>query len=282
MLIVFMMIYPMMTNVSFESLKKIRESKKIVIIGLFFCFIIAPLLFWLLCNIFQAPLDIKTALIILAVAPASSMSLGYVGLSKGNIIAASVIVALAFILCLIIYPISIHFLSITKEVIPFVEIIRSLVFVLILPLTLGLITRETITKKGIDFDKIKPFLSLITLSFLYVLIFVIFSLKGKLIVTHWKDVIVIAPIAIIFYTTMILMILVFNKYIMGLNYEDNQAIVFTTASKNIALTIGLLVTLFGKSSHVMAMYPAIISLFQVVFLMNYLRFSERVNEWWTG
>ncbi len=142
MLIVFMMIYPMMTNVSFESLKKIRESKKIVIIGLFFCFIIAPLLFWLLCNIFQAPLDIKTALIILAVAPASSMSLGYVGLSKGNIIAASVIVALAFILCLIIYPISIHFLSITKEVIPFVEIIRSLVFVLILPLTLGLITKK--------------------------------------------------------------------------------------------------------------------------------------------
>jgi len=109
---------------------------------------------------------------------------------------------------------------------------------------------------------------------------IIFALKGKLIIEHWGTVILVAPIAICFYTTMIIIALTFNKYLAKLRYEDNQAIVFTTVSKNVALTIGLLATTFGKSGHAMAMYPAIISIFQIIFLMTYLHFSDDIKRWW--
>jgi len=281
MVIVFLMIYPMMVNISFESLKQIRTSQKAIVIALFFNFILAPFLYWVLCIVVPVPPDIKIALLLLAVAPASSMGLGYVGLSKGNMISASMIVALAFILSLIVYPITINLLNIGHQIVPFSEIIENLVFVLVLPLVLGLITREgLIERKNIDFKAIKPYFSLVTLVFLYILIFVIFAIKGQLIVKHWEKVILIAPIASSFYIIMISIALIFNKYLTKLCYEDNQAIVFTTVSKNVALTIGLLVTVFGESGHIMAMYPAIISIFQIIFLMTYLYFSEHVKKWW--
>jgi len=110
---------------------------------------------------FQVPSDIKFALLLLAVAPASSMSLGYVRLSKGNMVSASMIVALAFTLSLIVYPITIHLLNIGHKIVPFGEVIKSLVFVLVLPLVLGLITREAlIERKGVDFKEIKHYFSL--------------------------------------------------------------------------------------------------------------------------
>ncbi len=281
MIIVFLMIYPMMVNVSFESLKKIKTVHKPVVIALFFNFIVAPFLYWLLCIIFHVPMDIKIALLLLAVAPASSMGLGYVGLSKGNMVSASIIVALAFIMSLFVYPITIHILNAGNNIIPFSQVIKNLIFVLVLPMILGLTTREgIIEKKGKDFKKIKPYFSLATLTFLYILIFVIFALKGKLIIEHWRKVILIAPIAICFYTIMIGVAIIFNKYLAGLGYEDHQAIVFTTVSKNIALTIGLLATVFGKNAHELAMYPAIISIFQIIFLMSYLHFSEHIRRWW--
>lgn len=283
MFIVFLMIYPMMVNVSFESLKQIKTSSKTIGIALFFNFILAPFLYWLLCRIFQVAPDIKIALLLLAVAPASSMGLGYVGLSKGNMVSASIIVALAFTLSLIVYPVTIHLLNIGQKIVPFNEVIKSLIFVLLLPLILGLITREAlIEKKKINFKEVKPYFSLVTLIFLYILIFVIFAIKGKLIIEHWRKVILIAPIAICFYTIMIIIALLFNKYLAELKYEDNQAIIFTTVSKNVALTIGLLVIIFRKSGHAMAMYPAIISIFQIIFLMNYLHFSEQIKKWWTN
>ncbi len=280
LLIVFLMIYPMMVNVSFESLKKIKKAKKPLLIALVLNFIIAPLLFWMLCTIMHASPSIKIALILLAVAPTSSMGLGYVGLSRGNIVSASVIVALAFVLSLVIYPITFHFLKFGPQGVPLSKILKSLAFVLIIPLFAGLITREfIIEKRGVDFKQLKPIFSLITQLSLYSLIFTIFALKGSMIIKNWRQLIIITPIAIAFYTLMITITLLFNRHVAKISYADNQSIVFTSVSKNVALTIGLLASL-GKEGQIMAAYPAIISLFQIVFLMSYLHLSNVIERHW--
>ena len=118
-----------------------------------------------------------------------------------------------------------------------------------------------------------------TLLSLYFLIFVIFAIKSKMIVENWRELLSITPIAVVFYTIMIAVTLTFNKYIAKLSYEDNQSVVFTSVSKNVALTIGFLASM-GREGRVMATYPAIVSLFQIVFLMTYLHFSDVVEKWW--
>lgn len=65
-----------------------------------------------------------------------------------------------------------------------------------------------------------------------------------------------------------------------LNYADNQAIIFTGVGKNVALIIGVIIGLFGTKGHLIAMYPALILIFQIISLMIYLQMSEFVEKCW--
>ena len=223
----------------------------------------------------------KIGILLLSVAPASSMGLGYVGLSKGNMVSASVIVSFTFKLCLIVYPIAMHLLGSSRSIIPFSAVMKCLFFVLYLPLILGIVTREFIEKGlNMQFEEIRPVFSLVSLSSMYLLIFLIFATKGWFIMEHYMDFIKIAPIVIIFYVIATAFLLLINRFLFGISYGDNQAIVFTGLCKDVVLTIGLLTTAFGSLGHKMAMYPAIISVFQIIFLMSYLHLSERLSKWW--
>ncbi|AAD36248.1 bile acid:sodium symporter [Thermotoga maritima MSB8] len=278
--VVFLMIYPMMINVSFESLKNVKYAVNPLLVALALNFVVSPLLFYLFCLVFRVPTTIRISLILLAVAPSSSMGLGYVGLSKGNIVSASVIVAFTFLLSMVVYPVTFHFLGVVSESYPFTEILKDLLLVLILPLTLGVLTREFLERKfKIEHRRIKPLLSLLNILALYLLISIIFLTKGKMIVQHWKNSLLVAPVSALYYLTAISSAILLNRYAVRLSYEDHQAVVFTTVSKNVALTIGLLATSFASGQ--LAMYPAIVSLFQIIFLMSYLHLSERIQKWWS-
>lgn len=115
--------------------------------------------------------------------------------------------------------------KIVKNISKNMLIYKSLVFVLILPLILGLVTREgLIEKKGFDIKKV--------IISLFILIFVIFALKGQLIIKHWKIVVLISPVVIIFYILMMVIAIIFNKYIVKLDYANNQSILFTSVRKD--------------------------------------------------
>ena len=273
--IVFFMIYPMMVNVSFESLRNVRKYKKVILLALLYNFVLAPIIYYFLCSLFKVTYDIQIALLLLAIAPASSMGIGYVGLAEGNVALASVIVASAFLIFIIVAPLVIHFIvSSNYIVLPLEKIIKNLLLVLVLPLLLGVITRELIIeRRNIKFNEVKPLFSFITLVFLYILIFSIFALKGRAILENPTKIAIIVPLASLFYIIMLAIEYIVNKYIAKMKYEEFQAVVFTTVSKNVALTMALLAFLFGKHGYIMAIYPAIISLIQLVFLITYLHFS---------
>lgn len=103
---VFIMIYPMMVNLSLNNIKKIKSTVKPLVEGMILNFLIAPGLMFLLTTIVPVSIYMKISLLLLSIAPASSMGLGYLGLSGGDILAGATIVALAFILSLIVYPIA--------------------------------------------------------------------------------------------------------------------------------------------------------------------------------
>lgn len=125
--------------------------------------------------------------------------------------------------------------------------------------------------------ELKPCFSSITLIGLYVLLYLIFACKAKLVIAHYMDIVLLAPIAALFYGIIMFLLLVFNRKVLGLEYGHHQAVVFTTASKNIALTIAILVSVFGKTGQFMAVYPAIMAVFQAPVLIMYLRYSDKIK-----
>jgi len=280
--IVFVMIYPMMVNLSLSSLKKIKESKKPLIQAIILNFVFAPALMYLLTTLFATSPQMKLAMMLLSIAPASSMGLGYIGLGEGHMISGAIIVAVAFILSIFVYPlVGRYLIAGTSLSVPTSLILQNLLVILVIPLILGIITREYIERKhGAEkFLNIKPYFSSLTLIALYLLIFVIFAAKSKLILNNLVDIWLLLPIALLFYGTTIFLVLLFNKHVFKFEYGHHQSVVFTTVSKNIALTIAILVSVFGKEGQYMAVFPAIVVLFQAPLLMVYLKFSKKIKKW---
>ena len=280
--IVFIMIYPMMVNVSLSHLKKVRGSVKPLITALLLNFIYAPLLIYALSSIFIHDPQIKLALMLLAIAPSSSMGLGYIGLAEGHMLSGAIIVAFAFIASIFIYPIAgSYFAGQAHIVVPISMIFKNLLWILVVPLILGVATREYIERKREvgAFQKVKPYFSVVTLSSLYLLIFVIFVSKAGLIIKNWREILLIAPVVLVYYVFTIWLSMQVNKKIIKLEYGHHQAVVFTSISKNVALTIAILIAVFDKKGMYMSIVPAIVALFQAPILMFYLKFSDRVKAW---
>lgn len=281
-LVIFIMIYPMMVNLSLSALKRAKETIKPLSEALIINFIYAPLFLWFLCSLFIPDPKIKLAIMLLSIAPASSMGIGYIGLAAGDVLAGTIIVASAFILSIFVYPIAgQYFASGANIPVPLILILKSLLIILVLPLVLGIITREYIQRKhGAEkFLKIKPYFATITLFFLYILIFSIFASKSDLILKDYVDILLLLPIVILYYGITILLVLFINKKILKFEYRENQAVVFTSVVKNIALTIAILVAVFGKEGQYLAVFPAMMALFQSPLLMTYLKFSDKIKMW---
>jgi len=279
--VVFVMIYPMMANISLSNLRKVRGSTKPLITALILNFIYAPLFIYALSSIFIHDPQIKLGLMLLSIAPSSSMGLGYIGLAEGHMLSGAIIVAFAFIASIFIYPIAgSYFVGLANLNVPTGLILKNLLLILAVPLILGIATREYIERKheAGTFEKVKPYFSTITLSALYLLIFIIFASKANLIVKNWQEVLLIAPVALIYYTFTIWLFLHINKRIMKLDYGQHQAVVFTSISKNVALTIAILVAIFGEKGMYMSIAPAIVALFQAPILMIYLHLSHHVRR----
>ncbi|MHA1648207.1 MAG: arsenic resistance protein [Promethearchaeota archaeon] len=145
---------------------------------------------------------------------------------------------------------------------------------------MGIATREYIERKHEigSYNKIKPYFGTVTLVFLYILIFIIFATKAHLIIKNYFDILLIAPIAILFYGLMILMTLFINKTILNMEYGHHQSVVFTSIGKNVALTIAILIAVFGADGQYMAIAPAIVALFQAPILMIYLKMSKKIEK----
>ncbi len=279
---VFLMIFPMMVNLSLSSLKEVKGSMKPLIEALILNFIYAPLFMWFLTSLFISDPKIKLALMLLSIAPASSMGLGYIGLAEGHMLSGAIIVAFAFLMSILVYPLAGHYLAMGANLpVPFKLILKNLLIVLILPLLLGVGVREYVEKKHGKkaFIKIKPYFSTMTLTFLYILMFIIFASKANLILKNYKDILLLLPVAILFYGVTVLFVLLINKKLFSFEYGHHQAVVFTSVSKNVALTIAILISVFGKEGQYMAVFPAIMSLFQAPFLMLYLKASNKIKRW---
>lgn len=280
--VVFIMIFPMMVNLSLSSLKKIKGSTKPLLEAMILNFIYAPLFMWFLTSIFISDPQIKLALMLLSIAPASSMGLGYIGLAEGHMLSGAIIVAFAFLASIFVYPFAGHYFALGANIpVPLTIILKNLLIILILPFVSGIAVREYVERKhGIKtFLKIKPYFSTVTFTFLYILIFIIFASKANLILKNYFDIILLLPVAILFYGITVLFTLLINKKLFSFEYGHHQAVVFTSVSKNIALTIAILVSVFGKKGQYLAVFPAIMSLFQAPFLMFYLKSSKKVKQW---
>lgn len=261
-ILVWMMIYPMMVQIDFSSLKNVTKNSKGIGLTLVINWLVKPFTMaffaWLfLDQIFEAYLSPQDAeqyiagAIILGAAPCTAMVFVWSYLTKGDANYTLVQVSLNDLILLVLFiPIVKFLLGVTNIQIPYDTLIYSVLIFVVIPLTAGYFSNKYLIKKrGVDWfknvflNRLKP-VSMIALITTLVLLF---AFQGDKIVNNPFDILLIA-IPLTIQTYFIFFITWFIGRYLKLKHSVCSPSAMIGASNFFELAVAVAISLFGLNS----------------------------------
>ncbi len=263
-LLIWLMIYPMMLKVDFNSVKNVGKNPQGLLISCGTSWLIKPFLMFALASFFflvafKAFLPEELArqyiagAVLLGAAPCTAMVFVWSSLTKGNPAYTLVQVAVNDLLVLALFvPIVTFLLGITNIFVPWDTLFLSVALFVVIPLLAGALTRKfLIEKKGLDFfnNHFLPRFEPITIIGLLLTLLIIFSFQGEAILqSPWHVAMIAVPL--------ILQNVLTFLFAYGISWKTRQPHNIAApagligASDFFELSVAVAITLFGVDSPV--------------------------------
>lgn len=260
--LIWLMIYPMMLKVDFQSVKNVGKRPKGILITCITNWLIKPFtmfgIAWLFFFVIFKPL-IPTSLadqylagaVLLGAAPCTAMVFVWSYLSKGDAAYTLVQVAVNDLIILVAFvPIVGFLLGIGGVAIPWATLILSVVLFVVIPLIAGMITRIIVVRRhGIDYFNnvfVNKFNKWTIIGLLLTLI-ILFSFQGKTILSNPFHIVLIA-VPLILQTILIFFIAYGWAKAWKLPHNVAAPAGMIGASNFFELSVAVAISLFGLQS----------------------------------
>lgn len=291
-ILIWLMIYPMMVQIDFSSIKNVGKKPKGLVITLVVNWIIKPFTMyffaWLFLKILFAgiiPENLGTeyvaGAVLLGAAPCTAMVFVWSYLTDGDPIYTLVQVAVNDLIILFAFaPIVMFLLKVSNVAVPIDTVILSVVLFVLIPLIFGYVTRIKLIKtKGLEWLEnvfIKK-LGNITIVGLLLTLIIIFSFQGNVILSNPLHIVLIA-IPLIIQTFFIF----FIGYLWSRKWKINRAVAAPSAligaSNFFELAVAVAISLFGLKSGA-AVATVVGVLVEVPVMLALVKIVNKTKDW---
>ena len=290
--LIWIMIYPMMMKVDFQSVKNVGKNPLGVVISSGTSWLIKPFLMFGLASfffyvVFQAyiPPDLAkeyvAGAVLLGAAPCTAMVFVWSNLTKGNPAHTLVQVSVNDLIILVLFvPIVSFLLGVTDIQVPWDTLFLSIVLFVVIPLVAGIVTRKLMIKnKGETYftqNFVPKFDGITTVGLLLTLV-IIFSFQGDAILKSPIYVLMIAvPLILQNVITAAFAYWVCKKCKLPHNIAAPAALI--GASDFFELSVAVAITLFGASSPVV-LVTTVGVLTEVPVMLLLVKFINNTRHW---
>lgn len=291
-ILIWLMIYPMMMKVDFQSIKNVGKNPK----GLFVTWItnwlikpftmygIASLFFFVIFKGLIAPelaTEYLAGAVLLGAAPCTAMVFVWSSLTKGNPAYTVVQVATNDLIILVAFvPIVKFLLGVSNVSVPWNTLILSVVLFVVIPLVGGMLTRSLVVKKnGVDYFEntfVKKFDGVTMIGLLLTLVMV-FAFQGETIINNPLHIVLIA-VPLILQTFLIFFIAYIACRVLKLPYNIAAPAGMIGASNFFELSVAVAIALFGTTSAA-ALATTVGVLTEVPIMLMLVKIANKTTNW---
>jgi len=278
----FFMMYPTVVEIRFSDVAKAAKNPKPLLLTIVANWVITPPIQTLLANvILRGHPDFIAGVILLGLSPCTAMVMWWIMLARGNLGQGLVNTAFNALLMVAFYaPMASFYLGISNIPVPWDLIALSVLFFIVLPVSLGAVSRREILRRKSEKwfeDSFIPNLRKVSIVALLVTLIVMFSLQGEIILTQPLTVAFIAVPLLLSYVMMI-SITYGMSWLANWNYETSICNTLIGSSSHFEVAIAVAITIFGVSSGA-ALATVIGPLMEVPLMLSLAKFGLRTKRY---
>ncbi len=269
MLAVFIMLYPMLTGMEVEKVKKAGRNFKLIFTTLFFAFFVASFTAFVVSRTILARYsEIAFAMVMVGAIPCSNMLIGWSGIADASVEDALVIAVFGLLLIPLISP---FLLKLNGGV--FVRFELKVLFVLLLtyivvPLVLGMVTRGwIIKKKGREyFMNIKRVFPGISATGILLIVFFSVAKVSRMVLSH-PVIFLLVFLGLVSYYVIQTVLSVLAAKVLGLSYEEGMVLILGATASSQAISLSVAATMFSPLVVFALAFKPVLQVFYIMFLI---------------
>ncbi len=291
-ILIWVMIYPMMMKVDFKSVQHVGKNPKGLYVTWVVNWLIKPFTMFAISSFFfyvvfkglipaELGKEYLAGAVLLGAAPCTAMVFVWSQLTKGNPAYTIVQVATNDLIILIAFvPIVKFLLGVSNVEVPWDTLILSVVLFVVVPLTLGILTRMFVTKKrGLEFfeKQFLPRFDHATIVGLLLMLVLLFSFQGETILNNPLHILLIAvPLTI--QTGFIFFLAYTIARVLKLPHNIAAPAGMIGASNFFELSVAVAIALFGMDSPA-ALATVVGVLTEVPIMLILVKIANKTTNW---